>query len=48
MMAMVIGHFKKKEKVYGYYYEDSAWEYVKDYTWIDLLEILEAIADARK
>lgn len=31
-----------------YYYGDSAWQYIKDYTGIDLLEILEKIADARK
>lgn len=31
-----------------YYYGDSAWEYVKNYTGIDLMEILEKIADSRK
>lgn len=31
-----------------YYYGDSAWQYIKDYTGIDLLEILENIADSRK
>lgn len=31
-----------------YYYGDSAWEYVKNYTGIDLMGILEKIADSRK
>lgn len=31
-----------------YYYGDSAWEYIKQYTGINLLEILETIADSRK
>lgn len=31
-----------------YYYGDSAWTYIKDFTGIDLLEILEKIADSRK
>ena len=31
-----------------YYYGDSAWKYLKDFTDIDLLEILEVIADSRK
>lgn len=31
-----------------YYYGDSAWQYIKDYTGIDLLEILKNIADSRK
>lgn len=31
-----------------YYYGDSAWQYIKDFTGIDLLEILEVIADSRK
>ena len=31
-----------------YYYGDSAWSYIKDYTDIDLKEILEIIADSRK
>ena len=31
-----------------YYCGDSAWEYVKNYTGIDLMEILEKIADSRK
>lgn len=31
-----------------YYYGDSAWQYIKDYTGIDLLKILENIADSRK
>lgn len=31
-----------------YYYGDSAWNYIKEYTGIDLLEILEAIAESRK
>lgn len=30
-----------------YYYGDSAWTYIKDFTGIDLLEILETIADSR-
>jgi len=30
-----------------YYYGDTAWEYIKKYTGIDLLEILEEIADTR-
>lgn len=30
-----------------YYYGDSAWKYVKDYTGVDLLEILEKIAESR-
>ena len=30
-----------------YYYGDSAWKYVKNYTGIDLIEILEKIADSR-
>lgn len=31
-----------------YYYGDSAWQYIKDYTGIDLLEILEKIAKSRE
>ena len=31
-----------------YYYGDSAWQYIKDFTDINLLEILEVIADSRK
>ncbi len=31
-----------------YYYGDSAWKYIKEYTGIDLLEILEKIADSRE
>lgn len=31
-----------------YYYGDSAWNYLKEYTGIDLLEILEKIADSRR
>lgn len=31
----------------AYYYGDAAWKYIKDYTNIDLLEILEKIADER-
>lgn len=31
-----------------YYYGDSAWQYIKDYTGIDLLEILEEIAKSRE
>lgn len=31
-----------------YYYGDSAWEYIKSFTGIDLLEILEAIAKSRE
>ena len=31
-----------------YYYGDSAWQYIKGYTGIDLLEILEEIAVSRK
>lgn len=31
-----------------YYYGDSAWQYIKNYTGIDLLEILEKIADLRE
>ena len=31
-----------------YYYGDSAWTYIKDFTGIDLLEIREKIADSRK
>ena len=31
-----------------YYYGDSAWTYIKDFTGIDLLEILEKIAESRK
>lgn len=31
-----------------YYYGDSAWQYIKDYTDIDLLRILKKIADTRK
>lgn len=30
-----------------YYYGDSAWDYVKEYTGINLLEILKKIADSR-
>lgn len=30
-----------------YYYGDNAWKYIKDYTGIDLLEILETIAASR-
>lgn len=30
-----------------YFYGDSAWEYIKDYTEIDLLEILTKIAESR-
>lgn len=31
-----------------YYYGDSAWNYIKELTGIDLLEILERIADSRE
>lgn len=31
-----------------YYYGDAAWQYIKDFTGIDLLEILEKIAESRK
>lgn len=31
-----------------YFYGDSAWQYIKDYTGIDLLEILEKIAALRE
>ncbi len=31
-----------------YYYGDTAWEYIKTFTGIDLLEILEKIAESRK
>lgn len=31
-----------------YYYGDLAWQYIKDFTGIDLLKILEKIADSRK
>ena len=31
-----------------YFYGDSAWQYIKDYTDIDLLEILEKIAESRE
>lgn len=31
-----------------YYYGDGAWEYIKEYTGIDLLEILEKIASSRE
>lgn len=31
-----------------YYYGDTAWNYIKDFTGIDLLEILEKIADSRE
>lgn len=31
----------------NYYYGNSAWMYIKEYTGIDLLEILEAIASSR-
>ena len=31
-----------------YYYGDAAWQYIKEFTGIDLLEILEKIADSRK
>ena len=31
-----------------YYYGDQAWEYIKEYTGIDLLEILEKIASSRE
>lgn len=31
-----------------YYYGDGAWKYIKDFTGIDLLEILERIADLRE
>ncbi len=31
-----------------YYYGDKAWKYIKDFTDIDLLEILEAIAASRE
>ena len=31
-----------------YYYGDSAWKYIKDYTGIDLLKILETIANQRE
>lgn len=31
-----------------YYYGDSAWQYIKKYTNIDLLEILKNIAESRK
>lgn len=31
-----------------YYYGDTAWKYIKDFTGIDLLEILEKIAASRE
>lgn len=31
-----------------YYYGESAWNYIKEYTGIDLLEILEKIAESRE
>lgn len=31
-----------------YYYGDAAWQYVKDYTGVDLMEILEKIAESRQ
>lgn len=31
-----------------YFYEDAAWNYIKDYTGINLLEILHRIADDRR
>lgn len=31
-----------------YYYADQAWKYIEEYTGIDLLSILEAIADTRE
>jgi len=31
-----------------YYYGDAAWQYIKEYTGIDLLEILEKIAESRE
>ena len=31
-----------------YYYGDAAWEYIKEMTDIDLLDILQKIADSRK
>jgi len=31
-----------------YYYGDGAWQYIKDYTGVDLLEILERIAESRE
>ncbi|RGS74303.1 ApaLI family restriction endonuclease [Mitsuokella sp. AF21-1AC] len=31
-----------------YYYGDSAWNYIKEFTGIDLLEIMEQIADSRE
>lgn len=31
-----------------YYYGDGAWQYIKEFTGIDLLEILESIAKSRK
>ena len=31
-----------------YYYGDSAWSYIEEFTGIDLLEILKQIADSRK
>lgn len=31
-----------------YFYEDSAWKYIKDFTGIDLLKILEKIAELRE
>ena len=31
-----------------YYYGDAAWEYIKELTDIDLLDVLQKIADPRK
>ena len=31
-----------------YYYGDGAWQYIKEYTGIDLLEILQTIARSRE
>ena len=31
-----------------YYYGDAAWQYIREFTGIDLLEILEKIAESRK
>lgn len=31
-----------------YFYGDSAWKYIEDYTGINLLEILQEIAESRK
>lgn len=31
-----------------YYYADTAWKYIKEFTGIDLIKILEKIAESRK